>query len=154
MMRFFVLFAAFVLLLADCGEVSSRVSVQCHVRGALPDPSCTPGAVFAGVPLSQLCVPGYTNSVRWVTQTEKEKVYAEYGVLSHKSGEYEIDHFVPLELAGSNDIANLWPEAANPKPGFHEKDQVENRLHALVCMAKMTLGDAQHRIATDWQKEM
>lgn len=34
---------------------------------------------------------------------------------------------------GSNNIANLWPEAASPKPGFHEKDQVENYLHDQVC---------------------
>ena len=32
-----------------------------------------------------------------------------------------------LELGGSNDIKNLWPEAALPTPGFHEKDAVEDQ---------------------------
>lgn len=29
----------------------------------------------------------------------------------------EIDHIVSLELGGSNDIANLYPERASPAPG-------------------------------------
>jgi len=42
------------------------------------------------------------------------------------------------------------PEAAEPKPGFHEKDQVENYLHDQVCTGRMNLFDAQRAIATDW----
>jgi hypothetical protein len=57
---------------------------------------------------------------------------------------------VPLEIGVSNDIANLFPEAAEPKPGFHEKDQVENYLHEQVCAGRMNLFDAQRAIATDW----
>jgi hypothetical protein len=55
-----------------------------------------------------------------------------------------------LELGGSNDLANLWPEAASPTPGFHQKDQVENYLHDQVCSGAMTLKDAQNEIATNW----
>ena len=55
-----------------------------------------------------------------------------------------------LEAGGSNDIANLWPEAAEPRPGFHEKDQVENYLHDQVCAGTMSLLDAQRAIATNW----
>ena len=57
---------------------------------------------------------------------------------------------MPLETGGSNDIANLFPEAAEPRPGFHEKDQVENYLHDQVCTGRMKLFDAQLAIATDW----
>ena len=64
-----------------------------------------------------------------------------------------MDHFIPLELGGSNDIANLWPEPATPTPGFHEKDKVEIALHNEVCKAHtMTLEEAQRVIATDWLK--
>jgi hypothetical protein len=77
-------------------------------------------------------------------------VYAEYSITSHFTGEYEVDHLISLELGGSNDIANLWPEAATPKPGFHEKDQVENYLHDQVCSGKVNLQQAQQEIATDW----
>ena len=66
------------------------------------------------------------------------------------AGAYEVDHFIPLELGGSNDIKNLWPEPADPAPGFHEKDVVENYLHSQVCNGTMTLGEAQKFIATDW----
>jgi hypothetical protein len=51
---------------------------------------------------------------------------------------------------GNNETANLWVEPAEPHPGFHEKDLVENALHRQVCAGKMTLADAQHLIATDW----
>src|SRR6266702_6916028 len=83
-------------------------------------------AIFTHATPQQICVYGYTRSVRNVPYSEKDQAYAEYGIGYHSSGQYEIDHLIPLELGGSNDIANLWPEAAAPKPGFHEKDQVEN----------------------------
>jgi hypothetical protein len=77
-------------------------------------------------------------------------VYRAYGIVQRTGGEYEVDHLVPLSVGGSNDIANLWPEAAEPRPGFHEKDQVENYLHDQVCMGGMSLPEAQHAIATNW----
>ena len=40
--------------------------------------------------------------------------------------------------------------AAEPRPGFHEKDKVENYLHAQVCNGAMSMADAQNIIATDW----
>lgn len=65
-------------------------------------------------------------------------------------GTYEVDHLIPLELGGDNGIANLWPEAADPPPGFHQKDKVENWLHEQVCSGAIRLADAQRQIATDW----
>jgi hypothetical protein len=80
----------------------------------------------------------------------KRTVYAEYGITTHASGQYEVDHLVSLELGGSNSIANLWPELASPGPGFHEKDKVENYLHRQVCSGAMTLASAQRHIAANW----
>jgi hypothetical protein len=97
-----------------------------------------------------ICTPGYAKSVRNVTTAEKTAVYAEYGVTSHPTGTYEVDHLISLELGGSNDIANLWPELADPRPGFHKKDRVENELHDRVCDGRMTLAQAQQAIATNW----
>ncbi len=65
-------------------------------------------------------------------------------------GTYEVDHFIPLALGGSNDIGNLFPEAAEPKPGFKEKDVVEVYLHDEVCAGHVALSVAQEQIATDW----
>lgn len=125
-------------------------TTNCRVDNALPDGACTPGAVFASATKEQICTSGYASSVRNVTTAEKNQVYAEYGVQERTPGEYEIDHLVSLELGGSNDIANLWPEAAEPRPGFHEKDQVENFLHDQICAGTISVQEAQYQIATNW----
>jgi len=120
-------------------------------NGKLPDPACTPGDLMRPlVTKEDICTPGYSSSVRDVPQSVKDEVYAEYGITSHAPGQYEVDHFVSLELGGSNDISNLFPEATSPKPGSHEKDKVENYLHDQVCSGAMTLQTAQIAIATNW----
>jgi len=59
----------------------------------------------------------------------------------------ELDHLVPLELGGSNDATNLWPEyPPTPNP----KDKVEDMLNAAVCDGRITLAAAQDAIAADW----
>jgi hypothetical protein len=122
----------------------------CRVNGALPDLACTPGAIISTATKAQICVSGYAGSVRNVPTSEKNQAYKEYGIYSHTTGQYEVDHDVSLELGGSNDIANLWPEAASPKPGFHEKDKVENYLHSQVCSGAISLKEAQIEITTNW----
>lgn len=110
----------------------------CHVHGQLPD-SAT---------VSQICTPGYSESVRSVPESVKEGAYAEYGIESHAPGRYEVDHLISLELGGSNSIANLWPEI---RPGYHAKDGIENRLHRAVCSHTVSLRAAQREIAHDWR---
>ena len=122
----------------------------CRVRGPLPDPACSPGAVLRSVTAAQVCTSGWAGAHRDVPGSEKAAVYAEYGIGSHLRGSYEIDHIVSLELGGSNDIANLFPEAASPRPGFHEKDRLENSLHAQVCAGTLALRSAQRGIARNW----
>lgn len=122
----------------------------CVARGPLQDTACTPGAILSTGTKDAICQSGYASSVRNVPTSEKDQVYAEYGIVSHTAGQYEVDHLVSLELGGSNDIANLWPEAASPKPGFHEKDKVENYLHDQVCSGAVSLQQVQIEIATNW----
>ncbi len=122
----------------------------CVSRNSLPDPACTPGAVFPNATAADICTPGYSSKVRNVPTSTKDKVYAEYGITSHDPGQYEVDHLVSLELGGSNSIANLWPEPAEPPPGFHEKDKVEDYLHTQLCDGKLSLQQVQFQIATDW----
>jgi hypothetical protein len=89
--------------------------------------------------------------VRNVSVKLKKQVYAEYGLsYPQPTGSYEADHLIPLELGGNNDIANLFPEAASPAPGFKEKDLVENYLHEQVCQGLIPLPRAQEAIAHDW----
>ena len=124
----------------------------CAIAGALPDHACTPGAVFEGVTAEKVCALGYSRSVRDVPVEQKEKVYAEYAIGSRQPGQYEVDHLISLELGGSNGTANLWPEATEPRPGYHEKDRYENYLHDQLCRGTISLTEAQRRIAEDWLK--
>jgi hypothetical protein len=125
---------------------------HCVLRGSLPDRRCTPGAVFPKATTSLICVSGYTRQVRNVPQSLKDTVLAEYRITDYSAAAYEIDHLVPLELGGSNSISNLFPEPAQPAPGFHQKDRTENAMHRQVCRNGHDLGDAQSGIAEDWTK--
>jgi hypothetical protein len=92
-----------------------------------------------------------TKERRQVSSEVHRETFSEYGIsYPQRWGAYEVDHLIPLELGGDNAIGNLWPESAQPVPGFHEKDRVENYLHRQVCSGAMSLADAQRQIATDW----
>ena len=122
--------------------------------GLYPDPTLTPGDVFPGVTAREVCVSGYSKSVRAVSSDERASVYQRYGI-ANAPGMHEVDHFISLELGGSNMVTNLWPEPyVTPNTpgqiGAHEKDRVENYLHAQVCNGSMTLPQAQEAIRTDW----
>jgi hypothetical protein len=116
----------------------------------LPDSKLTPGDTF-DVSRQDVCVPGYTKTVRAVPQEVKQEVYREYGITSHGRGDYEIDHLIPLELGGANSIKNLWPESYRTLPwSARVKDRLENKLHELVCSGRMDLKTAQQAIAANW----
>ena len=143
------------VLLSTYGTSTTPFDAQaqtkhCQINGPLPDPACSPGAVYSAGP-DKICVPGYAASVRNVSASTKKKVYIAYGLAyPQPTGTYELDHLVPLELGGNNTTANLFPEAASPAPGFHEKDLVEDYLHDEVCGGDISLSAAQHQIADDW----
>lgn len=61
-----------------------------------PDPALTPGDVFP-VGVDQICVSGYSSRVRNVSTATKDAAYAEYHIVSHTTGQYEVDHLIPLE---------------------------------------------------------
>ena len=116
----------------------------------LNDLRVTPGVTFH-VAAAQICRSGYATSVRDVPESEKNQVYAEYGITHHTTDQYEVDHLISLELGGSNAIGNLWPELNDhPKGYLNSKDILENRLHDLMCEGKVGLPSAQKAIATDW----
>lgn len=124
-----------------------------HGPALLNDLATTPGAILAQDTKDVLCSRGFhTRDVRAVSEDTKQQVCREYGVdREHCTGEfYEIDHLISLELGGSNDIQNLWPEPYTPQPGAKEKDKVENWLHQQLCSGKMSLAAAQAVIAQDW----
>ena len=96
-----------------------------------------------------ICVAGYTSTVRAVTASTKAAVLQRDG--QTVAGCCEVDHFLSLEIGGSNDAhLNLWAQPYAGEYGARKKDVVETALHRLVCQGKMTLIDAQHCITKDW----
>ena len=114
-----------------------------------PNKTLTPGAINRNVTKNDICEGG-TKALRNVPTGEKDQVYARYNIKTHTPGQYEIDHYVPLSLGGSNEITNLWPEPAEPRPGFKEKDRVELYLYREMCAGRISLNDARTKIWTDW----
>ena len=125
--------------------VLALLTSHCSARGPLPDPTCTPGAV-ATTSLAIICGTT-TEGRRHVTDATKRAVLASYGVAWADHGAYEVDHLVPLEIGGSNDVANLWPE---PWAEAHIKDVAENRAHREVCAGRVTVEAAQAAFERDW----
>ena len=118
--------------------------------GDLPDPVLTPGAIRA-VTMAQVCIKGSSGKARNVPNSVKRQVYKAYGIVNAAPGEYEVDHLISLELGGSNDIKNLWPQSYITTPwNAHLKDKLETRLHALVCRGMLTLEEAQKAISSNW----
>lgn len=116
----------------------------------VPDPKLTPGRVDLNATVDKICVSGYTATVRDVPESLKKKVFDEYNV-DRKSDKFEVDHLISLELGGSNDIMNLWPQSYTTQPwNAYVKDKLENHLHKLVCDGKMDLRQAQIEISNNW----
>jgi hypothetical protein len=122
----------------------------------LPDPKLTPGATDSRVTQANIhttiCQPGYTATVRSVPQSVKHQVMVRYGLPISDLSLVEIDHDISLEIGGSNEVANLWPQYYDPAPGqvgylgAREKDVVETALHRQVCSGEITLKQAQDAI--------
>ena len=134
--------ALLILLACTAGSLASS-----PIR---PDPRLTPGVGLPGITVTQIRQSGWAKRHRDVPEKEKRRVYTEYGIAHHAPRAFEVDHLIPLELGGSNDIRNLWPESYTGPWNAHIKDKLEDRLHALVCAGRLSLTVAQHAIATDW----
>jgi len=116
----------------------------------LPDPDLTPGAVV-DVSLEEMCEPGYAARVRHVDSAARKQAFRMYGLSNVDRRDYELDHLIPLSLAGSNDIKNIWPESRITEPWNAEvKDTLEDVLHREVCAGRVRLGNAQWAIRSHW----
>jgi hypothetical protein len=127
------------------------------VASCLADKSGTSVAVRDPITVTLVCVSGYSKCIRNVPQADKQAVYESYGLSANHTGYCsgtqgcEVDHLISLELGGSNDQRNLWPQ---PYQGTtwnaHVKDQLENWLHKAVCDGQIPLDQAQREISANW----
>lgn len=138
------------LIIASVGTVLLVSLALAQEFPQLPDPKLTPGVVDPVATGEKICISGYTGTVRNVSEATKKKVFALYGIDRTKD-KFEIDHLISLELGGSNDIKNLWPQSYTTKPwNAHKKDQLENKLHRMICDGIIDMPTAQKEIATNW----
>lgn len=146
----------------DPGDVTGTLAGKtCQALGAppyeLPDPACTPGSYDPSITAAVLCSAAYRTGPYRPSSSETNRfkfgqAYPAYGLPPTEPA--ELDHLISLELGGSNDAANLWPE---PPPSPNPKDSVENKLHAWVCAKGIPaaqqqgrLESAQQAVAADW----
>ncbi len=130
-----------------------RTQTSRCVRSALPDRLCSPGAYYSRLTKPVICAESFrTSTIRDVPQSEKFQVEREYGMAATYYGHsIEIDHIVPLELGGSNAIANLFPEPGSGPANYHVKDALENRAKTEVCDGQLSLRTARRGFARNWE---
>lgn len=131
---------------------SRTKSVDCQTISALPDPNCTPGVALENIDTSDICQPDFPSDADTTSSGLLNQLLSEYRINPDDANEYVVDHLISVSLGGSNDLANLWPQRQDPRPGYHEKDRVEQFLKTEVCAGRMSLQEAQKRLADNWVK--
>ena len=126
----------------------------------LPNKALTPGAIDSRVTQSNIqstiCVLGYTRTVRppvsYTSPLKRGQLNNGYNVGGDTSmRDYEEDHLVPLEVGGSPaSVKNLWPEPRFGANNAAMKDQLENKIHLLVCSGRLSLTAGQRAFMDNW----
>ena len=119
-------------------------------RGLVPDHNLTPGAT-RNVTVSEVCTMAHEEVIAEVSNSLRQKVFQEYGIVNSHPDDYEIDYLIAPGLGGwkrstifgqNHTISAAW--------NAHVKDDLEEHLHQLVCAGNLDLSTAQHDIASDW----
>lgn len=135
------------------GSSSYRLNTnEGHLPIALNNLKLTPGDART-TSKADICSGRKTATIRDVTDSTKKNAFSVYGIdcSAHACGkDYEVDHLISLEIGGSNDPKNLWPEPYAGTMGAHQKDILENKLHKMICDGTITPTAAQQAIASDW----
>jgi len=172
-MKRFILVVLAAACVTACAPPSGASAAAWPATWKLPSRKLTPGATAPGYGIRDIC-PHVNPALEAArpTYAQEQQVYREYGILSHRKGQYEIDHRIPIELLGNPgrlpgkpaSIKDLWPEP-NDKPDpamirkYHldpayienSKDILEDVLHADVCSGRVRLAAAQKAFTSDWR---
>jgi hypothetical protein len=121
-----------------------------YTTAAVPDRNLTPGATRP-ISLGDVCSMPHEEVVSDVPDALREQVFKEYGIANARPQDYEIDYLIAPGLGGTEDIHNLWPEPLSDSAwNARVKDELEERLHQLVCNGTLDLNTAQQAIAKNW----
>lgn len=104
---------------------------------------------------STICIPGYSRShrpdARVMGAIKKRMMRAQHP--GERFSAYELDHIVPISLAGdlgASSTANLWLQPRAGEWGSDAKDKLEYVLYKMTCRHELTLIQAQRLISGDW----
>ncbi len=129
--------------------VASRELRPPRQSSYVPRSSLTPGdAVLFSK--NEVCEAGKGTDAQVVPASLKQAVFREYGMASARPQDYEVDYLITPQLGGATSLRNLWPEPYSAEWNARVKDQLEDRLHDMVCHGDLDLRTAQHDISSDW----
>jgi len=114
----------------------------------LPNPTLTPGAT-SKVSVEKLCSADFAAPA--LSKSKTEQALSNYG-MGNNPGDHVVDFLIPPSLGGSDALDNLWPQAPKGEWGADKKNELEAKLHELVCSKQLKLADAQKAIRKDWVK--
>ena len=142
------------------GMEGAVASPAYSASSGLPNVKVTPGMASPLVTqaniASTICVVGYTKTIRppvsYTTPLKYKQLDSGYNLYGDRAArDYEEDHLIPLEVGGDpTDVKNLWPEPRLIVWGTSKKDELENKLHLLVCAHQISLKAAQQVFTTNW----
>lgn len=116
----------------------------------LPDRRLTPGATRS-VQIREICSMAHDQVIRPVSTELQGEVLEEYQLRDASLKNYELDYLITPGLGGADDIRNVWPQPRYTAVwNSFAKDQLDDRLHQLVCSDQLSLAEAQQEVASDW----
>lgn len=122
---------------------------NCTLENNQPDKECTPGALFPDILRGDLCKRGYASTVKAVSKKIKTATYTAYGITEEQKKNYTLDRFVPINLGGTNDQSNIWPQLTGDSAN---KNKVESFLFEEMCSGRITVPQSQELASHKWQE--
>ena len=143
--------AAMVVLAIGVAQLRNHTSEFTLLEtAAIPRRQLTPGATVP-VTKQQVCNAASRTEGPEVPASLQQQVFEAYGIAHPRPDAYEIDYLITPDLGGAANIRNLWPQPYHDTVwNARVKDQLEERLHNLVCKGQLDLATAQHDLAADW----
>jgi hypothetical protein len=145
--------AALLLIILGVGLVQRHAMEQSDYAGGklVPNPKLTPGATRQ-VAYEEICPAQDDDKDPAVSISMQQTVFKEYGVRRiARTREFQVDYLINPQLGGTGEIRNLWPQPYGVTLwNAHAKDDLEDRLHQMVCNREIDISEAQHELATNW----
>jgi hypothetical protein len=137
------------VFLSVLAVVLAVFEARVRAEGPKPKATLTPGETRP-ITMAEVCRSEAEAITPNVTEETRRAVFAAYGIDPARRSEFEVDYLITPDLGGAESVRNMWPQPYSTRWNARVKDQLEQRLHQLVCEKKLDLATAQHDMALDW----